>query len=228
MKLRGLRIELGEIEAALGEHVDVQAAVVIARKDEPRRQRLVAYILPANQSVSVEELRRALEERLPDYMVPSAFVLLEEWPRLPNGKIDRASLPAPDHVVRSPRVYVAPRNAIEETLAEIWQQVLGVKQVGIHDGFFELGGDSILSIQIVARANQAGLKLAPKLIFRHQTIAELSPLHRSRGCVNGVTRTCHRPDSTDSDSTLLLRAANGRAASLQPVGAVGSETTAQS
>jgi amino acid adenylation domain-containing protein/non-ribosomal peptide synthase protein (TIGR01720 family) len=175
VKLHGLRIELGEIETALGELPDVQAAVVVAREDEPGRQRLVAYILPANNSVSVHELRRALEQRLPDYMVPAAFVLLEELPRLPNGKIDRTSLPAPDRpVVRSPGVHTAPRTAIEETLTEIWKQVLGLDQIDIHDSFFEVGGDSILAIQIVSRANQAGLKLIPKHLFRYQTIAELA------------------------------------------------------
>ncbi len=175
VKLHGLRLELGEIETALSEYPDVNAAVVVPRNDESGHQRLVAYILPANKLLSVQDLRRALAQRLPDYMVPSVFVLLEELPRLPNGKIDRGSLPAPDGVlVHSPGVYTAPRTAIEQTLADIWQQVLGRKQLGIHDSFFELGGDSILAIQIVARANQAGLKLSPKLIFRHQTIADLA------------------------------------------------------
>jgi amino acid adenylation domain-containing protein/non-ribosomal peptide synthase protein (TIGR01720 family) len=175
VKLHGLRLELGEIETALSEHRDVQAAVVVPRKDESGHERLVAYILPAKRHVSVQDLRRALAQRLPDYMVPTMFVQLEELPRLPNGKIDRASLPAPDDaVVHAAGVYAAPRTAIEQTLAEIWQQVLGRKQLGIHDSFFELGGDSILAIQIVARANQAGLKLSPRLIFRHQTIADLA------------------------------------------------------
>ena len=175
VKLHGLRIELGEIETALSEYPDVQSAVVVSRKDESGRQRLVGYILPENKPVSVSELRRALAQRLPDYMVPSAFVVLEELPRLPNGKIDRASLPAPNGaMIHAPSIDAAPRTATEQKLAEIWKQVLGREQLGIHDSFFELGGDSILAIQIVARANQAGLKLSPKLIFRHQTIAELA------------------------------------------------------
>ncbi|HEX7314157.1 MAG TPA: amino acid adenylation domain-containing protein [Pyrinomonadaceae bacterium] len=188
VKIRGFRIELGEIEAALCEQPGVQAAVAVAREDEPGRQRLVAYVVPTNKHsmtggdgqgldplVSVEELRGALERRLPDYMVPSAFALLAELPRLPNGKVDRASLPAPERAPSRPReTHAAPRTAVEETLTAIWQQVLGLERVGIHDNFFELGGDSILSIQIVARANQAGLQLSPKLIFRHQTIGELA------------------------------------------------------
>jgi amino acid adenylation domain-containing protein/non-ribosomal peptide synthase protein (TIGR01720 family) len=208
VKIRGFRIELGEIEAALCEQRGVQAAIAVAREDEPGRQQLVACIVPTNKSsisaihptrtqtastaeqnrgdekllaeepnplVSVNELRQALEQRLPDYMVPSAFALLEELPRLPNGKIDRKSLPAPDRLqTRLPEPGAAPRTAVEETLMGIWRQVLRLEHIGIHDNFFELGGDSILSIQIVARANQAGLKLSPKLIFRHQTIAELA------------------------------------------------------
>jgi non-ribosomal peptide synthase protein (TIGR01720 family) len=177
VKLHGLRIELTEIETALSEHAEVQGAVVVPRKDERGHEQLVAYILPANGLVPVRELRRALEQRLPDYMVPSAFVLLKEWPRLPNGKIDRASLPAPERaVVSAPDVDAAPRTAIEETLIKIWKQVLGLEKVGIYDRFFELGGDSILAIQIVSRASQLGIKLTPRAIFRSQTIAELSQI----------------------------------------------------
>jgi non-ribosomal peptide synthase protein (TIGR01720 family) len=178
VKLRGFRIELGEIETALCEQQAVKTAVVVAREDEPGQRRLVAYVVPTNSSPLVtNELRSTLEQKLPDYMVPSAFVVLPELPRLPNGKIDRGSLPAPERAEsRSEAGYVGPRNAVEESFQQIWQQVLGVSQIGIHDNFFELGGDSILSIQIVARANQAGLKLSPKLIFRHQTIAELAPV----------------------------------------------------
>lgn len=181
VKLRGFRVELGEIEAALCEQPAVKAAVVVAREDGASQQRLVAYVVPANGvPPSTDELRSTLEQRLPDYMVPSAFVMLAELPRLPNGKIDRASLPAPERVHRqSHEDFVAPRDAFEETLQQIWQQVLGISQIGVNDNFFELGGDSILSIQIVARANQAGLKLSPKLLFRHQTIAELSQVATS-------------------------------------------------
>jgi non-ribosomal peptide synthase protein (TIGR01720 family)/FkbM family methyltransferase len=133
------------------------------------------FVEKLNPLVSVKDLRSALAQRLPEYMVPAAFALLEELPRLPNGKVDRASLPAPDRVqLPSRAVYTAPSTVVEETLTGIWKQVLGLEQIGIHDNFFELGGDSILSIQIIARAHQAGLKLSPKLIFRHQTIAELS------------------------------------------------------
>ena len=198
VKLRGFRIELGEIETALCEQPAVKTAVVVAREDEPGHRRLVAYVVPTNSSpLSTNELRSTLDQKLPDYMVPSAYVVLPELPRLPNGKIDRSSLPAPERAEsQSDAGYIAPRNAVEESLQQVWQQVLGVSQIGIHDNFFELGGDSILSIQIVARANQAGLKLSPKLIFRHQTIAELAQVVTSsvastltqQGVVTGEAR----------------------------------------
>jgi amino acid adenylation domain-containing protein/non-ribosomal peptide synthase protein (TIGR01720 family) len=176
VKLRGFRVELGEIETVLCEQPGVKMAIVVVREDGPDHRSLVAYVVPANSSpLSVNELRSRLEQKLPEYMLPSAFVVLPELPRLPNGKIDRTSLPAPDRAYsQSQAGYVGPRNPVEETLQQIWQQVLGIPQIGVNDNFFALGGDSILSIQIVARVNQAGLKLSPKLLFRHQTIAELS------------------------------------------------------
>ena len=123
----------------------------------------------------LEDLRAYLKDSLPDYMIPSDFVLLENMPLTPNGKLDRQALPEPVEVVAGDsNTFVAPGTETEEILAGIWQQVLGLEHVGIHDNFFELGGDSILSIQIVARANQAGLKLSPKQLFRHQSIAELA------------------------------------------------------
>jgi amino acid adenylation domain-containing protein/non-ribosomal peptide synthase protein (TIGR01720 family) len=175
VKLRGFRIELGEIEAALGSHPQVRQVVVILREDEAEHKRLVAYVVgPTDAQLTVSELHDYLRTRLPDYMVPSAFVILQELPLLPNGKLNRQQLPAPEQVrPELEEEYVAPRTPSEEILAGVWAQVLGLPQVGVRDNFFELGGDSILSIQIVARAHQAGLKLSPKLLFRHQTIAEL-------------------------------------------------------
>ena len=176
VKLRGFRIELGEIEAVLGRHPQVRQSVVIVRNDEAEHKRLVAYIVrPGDTELTTSELHSYLKTRLPEYMIPSAFVILTELPLLPNGKINRKLLPAPEQVrPELEQDYVAPRTPTEELLASIWQQVLGLPHVGIHDNFFELGGDSILSIQIVARANQAGLKLSPKQLFRHQSISELS------------------------------------------------------
>jgi len=178
VKVRGFRIELGEIEAVLKEHAAVRDAVVVAREDAPGVKRLVAYLLPASDApapLPAGELREFLKQRLPDYMLPSAFVTLERFPLTPSGKVDRRALPAPDQdrpALES--VYVGPRTEAEATLAGIWAQVLGVKQVGVRDNFFELGGDSILSIQVIARAARAGLRLTPRQFFQHPTIEGLA------------------------------------------------------
>jgi non-ribosomal peptide synthase protein (TIGR01720 family) len=180
VKIRGFRIELGEIQSALSHHPGVQGNVVLAREDVPGEKRLVAYVVPSQlneeqAALTVSDLRRYLQEQLPEYMVPSAFVLLESMPLTPNGKLDRAALPAPEMTRPAlEQELVSPRNPVESLLASIWAEVLRLEQVGIHDNFFELGGDSILSIQVIARANQAGLRLAPKDLFQHQTIAELA------------------------------------------------------
>ncbi|MBX9258921.1 non-ribosomal peptide synthase/polyketide synthase, partial [Desmonostoc muscorum CCALA 125] len=175
VKIRGFRIELGEIEAALSQHEDVQASCVIARVDIPGNKRLVAYIVPKPEITPiVSELRSFLKEKLPDYMVPTAIVILESLPLTPNGKIDRRALPAPESRAGIEIDIVLPRNPIEEKLAEIWAQVLRVESIGIHDNFFELGGDSILSIQIITRAKLAGIELTVKQLFANQTIAQLA------------------------------------------------------
>jgi len=175
VKIRGFRIELGEVESVLSQHPAIRETVVLAREDEPGNKRLVAYIVPSQESALISELRDFLKEKLPEYMVPSAFVTLKALPLTPNGKVDRQALPAPDSV--RPELegrFVAPRTPIEETIAKIWAQVLGLERISIYDNFFELGGDSILSIQIVARANQAGLQLTPKQLFESPTVAGLA------------------------------------------------------
>jgi amino acid adenylation domain-containing protein len=177
VKIRGFRIELGEIENALQQHEGVRQAVVLAREDEPGHKRLVAYIVAvAPPAPTVAELRALVAKSLPDYMVPSAFVVLNALPLTTNGKINRQALPAPDQV--RPELasrYVAPRNEVEEQLVEIWKRVLAVPQVGINDNFFELGGDSILSLQIIAQATRLGLRIVPKQVFDFPTIALLAP-----------------------------------------------------
>jgi amino acid adenylation domain-containing protein/non-ribosomal peptide synthase protein (TIGR01720 family) len=177
IKLRGLRIELGEIEAVLGQHPAVQQNIVVAREDELKNQRLVAYLVQNSRSANnlVPQLRSYLEEKLPDFMVPTAFVILKELPLTSNGKVDRKALPEPDKLSSlSTENFVAPRTTIEAQLAEIWLQVLGLERVGIYDNFFELGGDSILSIQAIAKAKQADLQLTPKDLFDYPTIAQLA------------------------------------------------------
>ena len=177
-KIRGFRIELGEIEAVLSQHPAVRETVALAREDEPGHKKLVAYVVPdptlapAPGDLRPQELRRFLEKKLPDYMVPSAFVFLDALPLTPNGKVDRRALPAPEPVRPDlEAAYVPPRTPEEEILTSIWTQVLGLERVGVHDSFFELGGDSILSIQVIARANQAGLRLTPRQIFQYPTVA---------------------------------------------------------
>ncbi|MGK4003929.1 amino acid adenylation domain-containing protein [Sorangium sp. So ce1036] len=170
VKLRGFRIEPGEIEARLGEQPGVREAVVIVRQDRPEERRLVAYVA-AGADVSPEELRRALKAQVPDYMVPSAFVVLEELPHTPYGKIDRRALPLP---AAPSGQAAAPRTEAEAALAGIWAELLGRPAVGVQENFFELGGDSILALQVVSRARAAGLSLTPRQIFQHQTIADLA------------------------------------------------------
>ena len=176
VKIRGYRVELGEIENAIRQHAMVQDTVVVTRTAQSGNQRLIAYIVPQKLSnLTSSEVRDMLKDKLLDYMVPAAFVMLKMLPLTPNGKIDRQALPAPESTPSEQQVaFVAPSTEIEKTLAQIWAKTLGFKKIGIHDNFFELGGDSILSIQIVARANQSGLKLTPKQVFENQTIAELA------------------------------------------------------
>ncbi len=175
VKLHGLRIETGEIEVALKQLSAVQEAMVLARTDAAGHKRLVAYVVPAaGYQVDEHDLKRDLHQTLPAYMVPTLFVPLTAFPLTPNGKVDRRNLPAPDLEIREQTAYVAPRTHVERILAQIWEQTLGVEHVGIHDSFFAQGGDSILCIQVMARAGQHGLHFTPKQLFQYQTIAELS------------------------------------------------------
>jgi acyl-CoA synthetase (AMP-forming)/AMP-acid ligase II len=185
VKVRGFRVELGEIEAVLGGHADVQQAAVVAREDAAGDLVLVAYAAPRDgKDLSVGSLRAYLQERLPHYMAPSLLLPIASLPLLPNGKIDRKALPAPDRSrPQLQQPYVAPTTREEEILAKIWCEVLGVERVGIHDEFFELGGASIKSLRIVAKASEAGLtpadgSLSPELLFEHTTIAKLAAILR--------------------------------------------------
>ncbi|HVG18996.1 MAG TPA: condensation domain-containing protein, partial [Blastocatellia bacterium] len=176
VKIRGLRIELGEIEKVLAQHAGVRNAVVTVRTDAKGNKRMAAYVCAdPDDSLTAGGLREFVRERLPDYMTPTWFVMMKALPLMPNGKVDKSALPQPEQGTSDPeQAYVAPRNQVEETLARIWAELLGAERVGIHDNFFHLGGDSILSIQIVARANDAGIRLSPRLLFQHQTIAALA------------------------------------------------------
>jgi amino acid adenylation domain-containing protein len=179
VKIRGYRIELEEIEAALRQHPAVQETVVLAREDgHPGDKHLVAYLVASQEPAPTSRtLRTFLQQKLPAYMIPSAFVVLETFPRTLNGKLDRQALLLPDTMPSlSTTGFVAPRTPVESMLASTWADVLGLERVGVHDNFFALGGDSIRGIQVVARANRAGLRLTPKSLFQHQTIAELAAI----------------------------------------------------
>ncbi|MBB2917404.1 non-ribosomal peptide synthetase [Cupriavidus alkaliphilus] len=172
LKIRGFRIEPGEIEARILAQPGVGNTAVIAAEG-PSGARLVAYVVPAaGATIDGATLRTALAAELPDYMVPSAFVVLDALPLTPNGKLDRRALPAP--AFDSAQDFVAPEGDAETALAAIWSEVLGLPRVGRADNFFELGGDSILSLQILARARAAGWVLTPRQLFERQTLAELA------------------------------------------------------
>jgi amino acid adenylation domain-containing protein/non-ribosomal peptide synthase protein (TIGR01720 family) len=174
IKLHGYRIELAEIEAVLRQHSQIREVVVVAKEAHPGKKQLVAYII-SQENLKSAELRDFIKQKLPDYMMPSQFVFLKALPLTANGKIDKKALPAPDAVKPELQAaFVAPRTPVEIALAKIWAELLNLEQVSIHDNFFELGGDSIISIQAIAKANQVGLRLTPKQIFEHQTIAKLA------------------------------------------------------
>ncbi|HYP52051.1 MAG TPA: amino acid adenylation domain-containing protein, partial [Pyrinomonadaceae bacterium] len=175
VKIRGFRIELGEIEAALASHESVGECAVVAL-DGAAGKRLVAYVVAAaGAEPRADELRAHLRTGLPEYMVPSAFVTLDALPLTTNGKLNRRLLPAPEQSrLATGQTYVAPSNETEEALAAVWSEVLGVARVGVNDNFFALGGDSIRSIQILARCKESGVEVSLQQLFTHQTVAELS------------------------------------------------------
>ena len=178
VKLRGHRIELGEIEHILRQHPSVKESVIAARdRDSSGEKELVGYLVCNHESArSVSELRRFLQEKLPEYMVPSSFVFLEAFPLTPNGKIDRNALPPPDG--ERPQLdqgFVEPRTEIEELIAQIWREILKLDKIGIHDNFFELGGHSLLATRVVARLqSNFHVDLALRKLFELPTVAGLA------------------------------------------------------
>ncbi|MEV7797398.1 amino acid adenylation domain-containing protein, partial [Streptomyces sp. NPDC087512] len=177
VKIRGFRIEPGEIGGALGRHPAVAHVAVVLREDRPGDRRLVAYVVPGERADRapqrfVAELREYAAGVLPEYMVPAAFVLLDALPLTPNGKLDRDALPAPD--MDALVSVTAPRDTREERLSRLFAEVLGLERVGVDDDFFVLGGDSIMSIQLVSRAREAGLAITPRDVFLHKTVERLA------------------------------------------------------
>ncbi|WP_172381755.1 non-ribosomal peptide synthetase [Streptomyces sp. MNP-20] len=187
IKLRGFRVEPAEIEARLTAHAGVAEAVVSVC-EHAGRKRLAAHVVPAPAAAAptVRELRAHVAAELPDYMVPAAFVTVPELPLTANGKVDRGRLPAPDWSAAGDTAYRPPRTEAERVLSGIWADLLGVDRVGADDNFFTLGGDSILSIQVVSRARAAGLGLTPRDLFRHPTVAALAAAGGSAGAVAGT------------------------------------------
>jgi len=201
VKLRGFRIELGEIETVLRQCPGVAQSVVVLREDRPGEKRLVAYCVPGNESSSsAADLARQAREKLPEYMVPSAFVALEQLPLTPNGKVDRRALPPPEQDQPEAAVgYVAPRTALEEQLAAIWAEVLGRERVGVRENFFfDLGGHSLLAARLVSRVGQKVGKSVPlAVMFREPTVA-------------GLARYLERPPPPPLDLVEPLRIAGSR------------------
>ncbi|AOX04306.1 hypothetical protein BJP34_14360 [Moorena producens PAL-8-15-08-1] len=175
VKIRGYRIETGEIEAVLNSYPTVKETVVVAREDNPGEKRLVAYIVSEDNSLSTSDLRHFLQQKLPDYMVPSAFVILEALPLTPNGKVDRKALPAPE--VKWERNFLLPRNPVERQLAQIWSEVLNVYPISIQDNFFDLGGHSLIAVRLMSQIEkQFGKNLPLATIFKGQTIEQLASI----------------------------------------------------
>ncbi|WFU85657.1 non-ribosomal peptide synthase/polyketide synthase [Bradyrhizobium sp. CIAT3101] len=191
VKIRGFRIEPGEIAARVAEHPFVREAVVVAQQDGAGEKRLVAYVVCAPEAQSEEPdgagaelaatLRAHISAHLPDYMVPAAFVRLAALPLTVNGKLDRKALPAPDDEAYAHRAYEAPQGEVEITLAQIWAELLGVERVGRHDHFFALGGHSLLAVQLISRAQKAGLTFSAADLFQAPVLRELaSKIHLKR------------------------------------------------
>jgi acyl carrier protein len=178
-KVRGFRVEPGEVEAELNRHPAVQQAAVLVREDVPDDKRLVAYVVvKPTASPSTGELRDLLKTRLPHYLVPSSFVVLDALPLTPNGKLDRDALPPPEE--NRPQLqasFIEPRNAVEQALASIWAQILRIERVGVRDNFFDLGGHSLLATQVATRIREAFQTEFPlRALFEKPTIEELAKM----------------------------------------------------
>ena len=184
VKIRGFRVEPREIEAVLGQHPAVREAVALAREDEVGEKRLVAYVVPNQEQVpTTSELRSFLKAKLPEYMVPSTFVMLEALPLTPNGKVDRRALPMPDTArPKLEKAFVAPRDTLELQLTKIWEQFLGLQLIGVQDNFFELGGHSLLAVRVFAQIEKVfGQSLPLATLFQAPTVEQLANVLRQKG-----------------------------------------------
>ncbi|KPI05694.1 amino acid adenylation domain protein [Actinobacteria bacterium OK074] len=207
VKVRGFRVELGEVEAVLAGHVSVSQAVVVARQDGPGDKRLIGYVVPEKEEdADPQEIRAYVAAQLPEYMVPAAVVVLDALPLTVNGKVDRAALPAPDFAERV--TGREPRTAVERVLCDVFAGVLGLERVGVEDGFFELGGDSISSMQLASRARRAGLVVTPRQVFEEKTPERLAVVAE----VVGKAATTHDVGVGEVPWTPVMRALGERAA----------------
>lgn len=232
VKIRGFRVEPGEIEALIEQHASVRKTVVVAREETPGEKRLVAYVVPrtktalaaamgtgsqyapapSGQAVPLAELRRFLSQKLPDHMIPSAFVILNDLPLTPNGKIDMRALPAPGQTRPGlEEEYEAPRNCIEEIVVGIWSQVMGVERIGVHDNFFELGGHSLLATQVIAWVREEfQIEIPLRVLFEGATVAHMAEAIRANEPVPGQAEKMARvllkvaamPDGNDAEAGL--------------------------
>jgi amino acid adenylation domain-containing protein/non-ribosomal peptide synthase protein (TIGR01720 family) len=202
VKIRGFRIELGEIEAILTGHPQVNESVVTVY-EEDEHKRLAAYVVADTHTAElIRQLRNLAAAHLPEYMQPTYYTVLAKMPLNVNGKIDRKALPMPErNTLPTDGAFAAPQTQAEQTLATIWAELLQLEKVGIHDNFFQLGGDSILAIQLISRANRAGMKLAPSQLFLHQTIAELAA--QTGATVASLPVTASLPQQNDLDAIAL-------------------------
>lgn len=194
VKIRGYRIELGEIETLLGQHPDVRENVLLLREDEPGDQRLVAYLTASSDNVDTSQLKEHLREQLPDYMVPSDFVVLDKFPLTPNAKIDRNALPSPQSVQQTVSTeYVAPEDALEQTIAKLWQDTLKVDKVGMNDNFFDLGGHSLLIVKIHSQLKTLiEQPVALTDLYGYPTIRALSQFLKSGGSAATLKQSSDR------------------------------------
>jgi amino acid adenylation domain-containing protein len=212
IKIRGFRIEMGEIEAVLRQHSAVNETVVVVREDRPGDQRLVAYFVAAQESTSAtSDLREFLKTKLPEYMVPSAFVPLKAMPLTPNGKVNRRALPAPDQADLAPKTkFAAPTDAIESRLVQIWETVLGVRPIGVSHNFFELGGHSLVAVKLMNRIERAfGKNLPIATLLQAPTIEQLAAILRQEGWA--PSSSCLVPIQTGGSRTpfFCVHGANG-------------------
>ena len=234
VKIRGFRIELGEIEAKLLEHAGLREAVVVAREDAGGDKRLVAYVVSNAESgktaLSAEDLRAHLSGRLPEYMVPAAFVQMEALPLTPNGKLDRKALPSPDVEAYATQAYEAPEGEVETKVAAIWSELLQVEQVGRHDNFFELGGHSLLAVTLIERMRSCGLHADVRSIFTSPTLKGLAvaaggkdhgvtvpPNLIPEGCLALTPEMLTLLDLTPSEIERVVGAVPGGAANVQDI-----------